>query len=154
MKVEEDSRLSMDTITYLKYIKPPHLHMSSQKVAHIVFSFNSQWGANNAIEAGMFIKGKHSNVHKMLMELQRCLKCQRCGHYVPDCKVTTDICTQYSKQHRTSQCNITEMVPSDVLTAKIQVPRDMEQQIEAAQLSMQKKTKYGNMSQKISISSS
>jgi hypothetical protein len=40
-KVEEDSRLSTDTIAYLKYIKPPHLHASGQKVAHIMFGFNS-----------------------------------------------------------------------------------------------------------------
>jgi hypothetical protein len=68
-KVEEDSRLCTDIIAYSKYIKPVHLHTSNQKVAHIVFGFNSQDRANSAIEAGMFIEGKHVNIHKMLTKL-------------------------------------------------------------------------------------
>jgi hypothetical protein len=108
-KVEEDSTLSTGAITYSKYIKPPHLHMSSQKVAHVVFGFNSCWGANSMIESGMFIEGKHSNVRKMLTEPRRCLKCQRFGHYVPGCKATTDTCARCGEQHKTALCNVTEM---------------------------------------------
>ena len=107
-KVEEDTGLCSGAIAHSKYIKPPHLCASSQKVAHVIFSFNSHWGANNMIEAGMFIEGKHSNVRKMLTEPRRCLKCQRFGHYVPDCKATTDTCARCGEQHKTSQCNITE----------------------------------------------
>ena len=108
-KVEEDTGLCTGTIAHSKYIKPPHLCVSGQKVAHVVFGFNSHWEANNAIEAGMFIEGKHSNVRKMLTEPRRCLKCQRFGHYIPDCKATTDTCARCGEQHKTSQCNITEM---------------------------------------------
>jgi hypothetical protein len=105
-KVEEDSGLCTNAIAYSKYIKPAHLHTSNQKVAHVVFGFDSRHGANSAIEGGMFIEGKHVNVCKMLTEPRRCLKCQRFGHYVPDCKATHDTCARCGEQHRTSQCTI------------------------------------------------
>lgn len=107
-KVEEDSGLCTDVIAYSKYIKPAHLRTSNQKVAHVVFGFNSRHGANSAIEAGMFVEGKHVNVCKMLTEPRRCLKCQRFGHYVPDCKAMHDTCARCGEQHRTSQCTITD----------------------------------------------
>lgn len=47
-------------------------------------------------------------MHKMLTEPRRCLKCQRFGHYVPDCKATHDTCARCGEQHRTSQCTITD----------------------------------------------
>ena len=81
---------------------------SNQRVAHVVFGFNTRHGANSAIEGGMFIEGKHVNVHKMLTELRRCLECQRFGHYVLDCKATHDTCARCSKQHHTSQCMVTD----------------------------------------------
>jgi hypothetical protein len=61
-KVEEDSSLSPDSITYSKYIKPLHLHSNNQKVAHAVLGFREQADANQAIQYGMFIKGKHINI--------------------------------------------------------------------------------------------
>ena len=57
----------------------------------------------------MFVKGKHVNIHTMLTEPWRCLKCQRFSHYVPDCRVMHDMCTCCSEQHQTSQCNIMDM---------------------------------------------
>jgi len=99
VKVEEDSGLCNDVIVYSKYIKPAHLHTNNQKVAHVVFGFDSRHRANAAIEGGMFIEGKHVNVRKMLTELRRCLKCQNFGHYVPECQATHDTCTHCGKQH-------------------------------------------------------
>ena len=107
-RVEEDSGLYSNTIAYSKYIKPAHLRTSNQKVAHVIYGFNSRNGANLAIEWGMFVEGKHVNVRKMLTEPRRCLKCQKFGHYVPDCKATNDICARCGEQHRTSQCTITD----------------------------------------------
>lgn len=107
-KVEEDSVLGTGAIPYSKYIKPPHLRANGQKVAHVIFGFNSHWGANSMIEFSMFIEGKHSNVHKMLTEPCRCLKCQRFGHYGPDCKATTDTCAQCGEQHKMALCNVME----------------------------------------------
>jgi hypothetical protein len=107
-KMEEDNGLCTNAIAYSKYIKPAHLRTSNQKVAHVVFGFDDRHGANSAIEGGMFIEGKHVNVRKMLTEPRRCLKCQRFGHYVPDCKATHDTCVCCGEQHRTSQCMITD----------------------------------------------
>ena len=50
-KVEEDSGLCTGVIAYSKYIKPTHLHTSNQRVAHIVFSFNSWHGAQQLKQA-------------------------------------------------------------------------------------------------------
>ena len=91
-KVEEDSGISGNIIAFSKYIKPPHLHNENQKVAHIIIGFNDRNAANNAIQAGLFIEGKYIDVRKKLTELRRCLKCQKYGHYVPDCKASGDTC--------------------------------------------------------------
>jgi hypothetical protein len=64
--------------------------------------------ANNTIKEGMFIEGKHVVVRKMLSEPQRCLKCQKFGHHVPDCKADKDTCARCGEHHRTSQCNTTD----------------------------------------------
>ena len=91
-KVEEDSGISGNTIAFSKYIKPPHLCNKNQKVAHIIIRLNDRNTANNAIQAGLFIEGKYVDMHKKLTEPRRCLKCQKYGHYVPDCKASGDTC--------------------------------------------------------------
>jgi hypothetical protein len=108
-KVEEDSGISGDTIAFSKYIKPPHLRNNHQKVAHIIIGFNDQNAANNTIQAGLFIEGKYVEVRKKLTEPRRCLKCQRYGHYVPDCKASEDTCARCREHHRTATCNVKEM---------------------------------------------
>jgi len=90
-KVEDNNTLGWDTIRYSKYIKPPPLHTDNQRVAHVILSFTDQDNANTAIASGLFIEGKHMNVHKSLTEPKRCLKCQRYGHYATECKATTDV---------------------------------------------------------------
>jgi hypothetical protein len=72
-RIEEDSALTEKTITYSKYIKPPHLHSTNQKVAHVIFSFNDRNSANRVIEYGMYIEGKEIKVCKCLSEPRRCL---------------------------------------------------------------------------------
>ena len=105
-KVEEDSGISSNRIAFSKYIKPPHLRNENQKVAHVIFGFNDRNAANNAIQAGLFIEGKLSHVRKKLAEPRRCLKCQKYGHYVPDCKAGVDTCAHCGEQHRTSTCTV------------------------------------------------
>jgi hypothetical protein len=102
-KVEHDNTLGLDTIAYSRYIKPPHLRAGSQKVAHVIFGFTDRDDANTAITSGMFTEGKHTNVREMLIEPERCLKCQKYGHYVSDCKATTDTCARCGEPHRTAQ---------------------------------------------------
>jgi hypothetical protein len=107
-KIEENSGLCYETIAYSKYIKPAHLRAKNQKVAHVVFGFNDRHAANNAIQSGMIVEGKQINVRKKLTDPKRCLKCQKYGHFVPDCKATADKCARCDGQHRTSTCNVTD----------------------------------------------
>jgi hypothetical protein len=107
-KIEENSGLCYDTIAYSKYIKPVHLRAKNQKVAHVVFGFNNRNTANAAIQSGIIVEGKQINVRKKLTDPRRCLKCQKFGHFVPDCKATTDKCARCDGQHRTSTCSVTD----------------------------------------------
>lgn len=108
LKIEEHSNICVDTIASSKYIKPAHLRNKNQKVAHVIFGFNDRNAANAAIQTGLFIEGKHTNVRKKLIEPRRCLKCQKFGHFVPDCKANVDTCARCNSGHRTSACDITD----------------------------------------------
>ena len=83
-KLEQDNILGLDLIVYWE-------------------------DANTAITTGMFIKGKHTNIWKMLTELKRCLKCQKYGHYVSDCKATGDTCARCAEHHCTAQCTVNKI---------------------------------------------
>jgi hypothetical protein len=107
-QIEEDSTLTEKTITYSKYIKPPHLRSTNQKVAHVIFGFNDCNSANRVIEYGMYIEGKEIKVHKHLSEPRRCLKCQHLSHYIPDCKNNTNTCARCNRQHHTTTCTTTD----------------------------------------------
>ena len=107
-KIEQDNFIGLDSIAYSKYIKPPHLRTGNQRVAHVIFGFTDREDANTAITTGMFIEGKHTNVRKMLTEPKRCLKCQKYGHYVSDCKATEDTCARCGELHRTAQCTVND----------------------------------------------
>jgi hypothetical protein len=106
-KIEEESAIPADSLVFSKYIKPAHLRSNNQKVAHVTLGFNSKHSANEAIQAGLFIEGKHVDVRKKLTEPRRCLKCQKFGHFVLDCKATEDTCARCNGKHRTSTCKET-----------------------------------------------
>jgi hypothetical protein len=106
-KIEEESSISANSIIYSKYIKPAHLRSNNQKVAHVTFGFSSRQSANEAIQAGLFIEGKHVDVRKKLTEPKRCLKCQKFGHFVLECKMDEDTCARCNGKHRTSTCKET-----------------------------------------------
>jgi hypothetical protein len=67
-KIEEESGISTNTIAFSKYIKPIHLHSKTQKVAHVTFGFNDRHAANEAIQSGLFVEGRHVDIHKKLTE--------------------------------------------------------------------------------------
>ena len=106
-KIEEDSALSANTLVFSKYIKPSHLCSINQKVAHVTLGFKDRHAANAAIQSGLFVEGKHVSIRKKLIEPRRCLKCQKFGHFVPDCKADVDTCAHCNGSHRTSDCNAT-----------------------------------------------
>ena len=98
-RVEQDNVLTTATMTHSKYIKPQHLRTSNQKVAHVIIGFSDRKTANQAIEHSLFIEGKQVTVRKLLAKPKRCLKCQKFGHYVADCKVEADVCARCSGKH-------------------------------------------------------
>ena len=108
LRVEQDNAIPTSAMAYSKYIKPQHLRASNQKVAHVILGFNDRKAANRAIKYGLFIEGKQVAVRKLLSEPKRCLKCQKFGHYVADCKAETDKCARCSGKHRTTQCTATD----------------------------------------------
>ena len=108
-KIEEESQICANTLVFSKYIKPAHLRSPNQKVAHVTLSFKDRHSANTAIQCGLFIEGKHVDVRKKLTEPRRCLKCQKFGHFVIDCKTDGDTCARCSGWHRTSACKMTSI---------------------------------------------
>jgi hypothetical protein len=106
-RIEEESGISTSSITFSKYIKPVHLRSNNQKMAHVTVGFNTRHAANAAIQTGLFIEGKHVDIRKKLTEPRRCLKCQKYGHFIVDCKTDEDTCTRCSGKHRTSTCKET-----------------------------------------------
>ena len=108
-KIEEESHICADTLVFSKYIKLIHLHNNNQKVTHVMLGFKDRHTANDTIQCGLFIEGKHIDICKKLTEPRRCLKCQKFGHFVPDCKMNNDTCACCSGQHRTSSCKIMNM---------------------------------------------
>jgi hypothetical protein len=107
-KLGEINSMAEDSIMFSKYIKPPHLRSNNQKVAHITMGILDQETANNITQNGIFIKGKHITVWKMLLEPRHCLKCQKFSHYMLDCKVDKDTCMRCGGPHCTSQCSCTD----------------------------------------------
>jgi hypothetical protein len=106
-KIEEESGMPPKSLVFSKYIKPVHLRSNHQKVAHVTLGFSDIHTANDAIQAGLFIEGKHVDIRKKLTEPRRCLRCQKFGHFVLDCKMDEDACARCNGKHRTSTCKVT-----------------------------------------------
>jgi len=67
-KLEEINLLNEGLMVFSKYIKPPHLQMNGQKVAHVTIGFYNHETANYVIQGGLFIEEKHVTTRKMLSE--------------------------------------------------------------------------------------
>jgi len=144
--------LAEQSIAFSKYIKPPHLRTENQRVAHVTIGFNHREDANFAIRNGMFIEGKHVNTRKMLTEPRRCLKCQKYGHYVANCKEKEDTCARCAERHRTSACTITDTTNSHAPTARARQQKDTAPRTGNARNSKQKKRNTRAVHQRTSTS--
>lgn len=110
--LEEANYLSAGSITELGWVKKAARRSVSQSVAHLKISFANIDQANEAIEKGLCIEGKGVNVRQMIVEPQRCAKCQLYGHaknkgaphFARDCMWTHDVCGLCGGMHRTSVC--------------------------------------------------
>ncbi|KAJ3746962.1 hypothetical protein EV360DRAFT_31179, partial [Lentinula raphanica] len=66
--------------------------------------------ANQAISNGIIVQGKSLEARRSLPEPQRCLKCQKLGHFVKECKRDEDVCGRCAKRHSTNSCSSTELL--------------------------------------------
>lgn len=110
--IEEANYLPTGCIAEIGWIKKIERRSSTQHVAHLKISFTTIEQANNAIEKGLSVQGKWVNVRQMIVEPQRCAKCQLYGHdnnkgaphFARDCKWAHDVCGLCGGMHRTSAC--------------------------------------------------
>ena len=103
-KIEDNNKLSSGSVTWSKYIKPPHLWSTNQTAAHIIIGLSSKEATNRLIQHGLYVEGKHVMIQKTLPDLRRCLKCQHFGHFASECKAMSDTCTCCALNHKTDQC--------------------------------------------------
>lgn len=111
-QLEEANNLPAGSITDIGWVKKAERRSANQQVAHLKLSFSRIEHANLAIEKGLSIQGKGVSVRQMVVEPQRCAKCQLYGHnnnkgaphYARDCAWTHDVCGLCGGMHRTSTC--------------------------------------------------
>ena len=104
--VESNNHLPTDAIAHAKWIKAPERRKIGQKTAHIIMGFNSRELANQAIDTGLIIENKRSQVEKLLIEPSRCFNCQsvKGDHRAAECPVSEPTCARCSGNHRTMAC--------------------------------------------------
>lgn len=110
--IEEANYLPAGSIAEVGWVKRADRRSATQQVAHLKISFTRIDQANDAIEKGLAIQGKGVNVRQMIVEPQRCAKCQLYGHdnnkgaphFAKNCAWTHDVCGLCSEMHRTSDC--------------------------------------------------
>lgn len=112
--IEEANYLPAGSIAEVGWVKRTDRCSATQQVAHLKISFVTIGQANDAIEKGLSIQGKGVNVRQMIVEPQRCAKCQLYGHdnnkgaphFARNCAWTHDTCGLCSGMHRTSECKV------------------------------------------------
>jgi len=75
-KIKRDSKLEMETLLAMRWIKPEHRRAPGQCTAHIVTRFKMTATANHAICNGIVITGKWVWERCLCKEPRRCLKYQ------------------------------------------------------------------------------
>lgn len=110
--IEEANGLPAGTIVEVGWVKRADRRSATQQVAHLKIAFAKIGQANNAIERGLSIQGKRVNIRQMIVEPQRCAKCQLYGHdnnrgaphFAKNCAWIHDVCGLCGEKHRTSDC--------------------------------------------------
>ncbi|KAG2755642.1 hypothetical protein P692DRAFT_20844481 [Suillus brevipes Sb2] len=93
--------LKPKTISKVQYIKPEARRKPGQQTAHIIVTFNSKEGANQAIKFGLIIKGKKVYGRKLIPEPTRCLKCHSFenAHMAAECPQEQETCGICREHH-------------------------------------------------------
>lgn len=107
--IEKKAGLKPRTISKTRYIKPEARRKPGQRTAHIIVTFNSKEGANQAIKFGLTIEGKKVYGRKLIPEPTRCLKCHSFEntHMAAECPQEQETCGTCGEHHRTAACQVT-----------------------------------------------
>lgn len=111
--IEEANYLPAGSVVEVGWVKRADRRSATQQVAHLKIVFAKIEQANDAIEKGLSIQGKGVNVRQMIVEPQRCAKCQLYGHdnnrgaphSAKNCAWTHDVCGLCDGMHQTSDCS-------------------------------------------------
>ena len=106
-ELEENNGLQPQSITGIRWIKPPDRRSPTQVFGHAIASFKDPHQANKAIANGLIVCQRRVNVVKDKREPIRCVKCQKWGHMAIACIAMGDTCGKCGGEHRTSQCDNT-----------------------------------------------
>lgn len=125
--IEEANGLSAGSIAEVGWVKRADRRTATQQVAHLKIAFAKIGQANDAIERGLSIQGKGVNIRQMIVEPQRCAKCQLYGHdnnrgaphFAKNCAWIHDVCGLCGEKHRTSDCRAS--MPSQAQCANCKV---------------------------------
>ncbi|KIK34516.1 hypothetical protein CY34DRAFT_97858 [Suillus luteus UH-Slu-Lm8-n1] len=102
-KIEEENCLPTDTLSSIRWIKPPLRHSQTQRKAFALLQVSTASYANDILRDGICIDSERFAVRKDRKEPTRCAKCQRYGHIARNCTASLDTCGTCSGDHRTTQ---------------------------------------------------
>ena len=104
-RIEHDSKIEVDTLLAMRWIKPVHRRAPGQHTVHIIARFKTATASNLAIWDGVIIASKRVWAKWLHKEPRRCLKCQilNTRHLAADC-TQVNRCGTCGGEHRTVEC--------------------------------------------------
>ncbi len=104
-ELEEVNGIPAGTIDSVRWVKPINRRDKDQRRAWVAARFQDVDAANHAILNGIRFADEHHECQKTIREPVRCMKCQRYGHMVRDCRDSVDTCGSCGSDHRTGSCD-------------------------------------------------
>ena len=103
-EINEANGLEINTISKIRWAKPPNRRSPSQRSAHLILSFTNPESANTAISSGLIVCNKKCHVERIKKEPIRCLRCQGWNHIARDCSELISKCGNCAENHSTEDC--------------------------------------------------
>jgi hypothetical protein len=106
-RVTVDNRIPAGALTHARWIKRPDRRHSGQRVAHVIFTFESPEAANAIIDEGLLVENTRISCEKAAREPRSCLKCQVLDqHFIANCPAEHYTCGTCGQDHPTSECTV------------------------------------------------
>ncbi|KAG2339957.1 hypothetical protein BDR05DRAFT_890813 [Suillus weaverae] len=108
--IEKKAGLAAKSIIKARYIKLIVRHIPNQRTAHIILTFRTREGANQAIKFSLSIASKKVYGRKLLPELSRCLKYHSFegNHMAINCLKDHNTYGTCGEQHCTVTCKVND----------------------------------------------